>query len=238
MNEEKTTENIPNLPDFSIIRPKSEEEKEQQRHLMEERLKELPKLERQTVIENKRTWDKILDEAAIPKRYRKYTLESFQSITDENIRNTLKICIEYANNFKTYQQKGEGILMTGSPGRGKTSLACAIGMELLKEDNHKVYFVSMAKLYDINTKDVDKKDLVIIDDLGVEYIENENIQKKLSQIMIILNDNKTPIIVTTNLTPGDLILKYPPKIIDRILYQMTPKKLLMNGKSLRNKNNK
>ena len=230
MNDEKE---VPNIPDFSVIKPKNEAEKEQQRHLIEERLKELPKLERKNIVENQRTWDKILNEAAIPARYRKYTLESFKKIKDENINNAVKICIEYTNNFKTYQEKGEGILMTGSPGRGKTSLACAIGMELLKEDNHKVYFISMAKLYDINTQDIDKKDLVIIDDLGVEYIENENIQKKLAQIMIILNDNKTPIIVTTNLTPGSLILKYPPKIIDRILYQMTPKKLLMNGKSLR-----
>ena len=102
MNDEKQ---VPNIPDFSVIRPKNEAEKEQQRHLIEERLKELPKLERKNIVENQRTWDKILNEAAIPVRYRKYTLESFQNIKDENIINAVKICIEYTNNFKTYQEK-------------------------------------------------------------------------------------------------------------------------------------
>lgn len=139
----------------------------------------------------------------ITKQFKQKTLENF--ITDEqNIKTKLA-----AQKFLTeFNDMKKGIIFVGKNGTGKTHISMAICNELLK-NNVPIIFGTLTQLvekYAICYKDhtereltklYTKVDLLVIDDLGVEPMNDW----LLSKLFTIINErliNELPFIITTN----------------------------------------
>ncbi len=69
--------------------------------------------------------EEMLNEAAIPARFMGRTLASYRAETQEQIR-ALSIATEYAENFEKKLRTGDGLILLGAPGTGKSHIAAAI----------------------------------------------------------------------------------------------------------------
>jgi DNA replication protein DnaC len=125
----------------------------------------------------------ILDSCNIPVRYK--------SANIENLSAKHKNLIEYAKNFKENSKLGKSILMCGTPGKGKTFAAIAIGNYIIYNFQHSVYYVNIIDIFrrikcsykhDATENEITiiqsylKPSLLIIDEIGIQYgTENEHI---------------------------------------------------------------
>ena len=139
----------------------------------------------------------------ITKQFKGQTLESF-IINNENAKTKLAAQKFLAKN----KDMKKGIIFVGKNGTGKTHISTAICNELIKE-NVPVIFGTLTELLDKYkecyknytdgelTKLYSKVDLLVIDDLGVENMN----EWMLSKLFVIVNErmkNELPIIITTN----------------------------------------
>ena len=162
------------------------------------------------------------------------------SIRDIN-EDVVAKCKNYINNFTTEFQN---IYLYGNTGVGKTFLLNCIAKDIINKE-HSVLYFSAPELFDILIKgafdryDSDSNnvrdliydcDLLIIDDLGTEYINNAVI----SQLFICLNDrlqHKKPVVISSNLSPNKLADTYSERIGSRIVGNYLSLRLV--GKDIR-----
>ena len=123
----------------------------------------------------------LLDEAAIPPRFIGRTLDSFKATTDAQ-RAAHQIAVEFAENFDTHAKRGDGLILSGLPGTGKSHLAIAILQALLPETCGR-YTTCMAVIRAVrNTwrKDSEHSEteilrayadfpLLVLDEIGAQY---------------------------------------------------------------------
>lgn len=69
--------------------------------------------------------EKLLGEAAIPKRFLERSLDNFHAGTPEQ-HAALKIAREFAESFAAHAERGDSLVLSGLPGTGKSHLATAI----------------------------------------------------------------------------------------------------------------
>jgi DNA replication protein DnaC len=137
---------------------------------------------------------------AVPS-YRKYTFASDDGKTPE----TTKICKKYVERFDELATKGQGLLLYGGVGTGKTYLAMCIANALI-DKGRKVLHTSLAAVVqmaqDFNNaekhyKGLMSKECIVIDDLGTERgttFADEQIYKFIDGC----NTYDIPMIITTN----------------------------------------
>lgn len=151
---------------------------------------------------------------------------------------------QYAENFKSYYAKGIGIMMMGSVGRMKTTLAISIAQYIMRH-GWSAYFVPMAELLDTMigmSRNPDRSelqrfeemigttDLLILDDLGTEYQTNW-VTNKVDAIISRRYNRMLPVIITTNLLPENLKDQYAKRFYDRL--KGTSILMVSGGDSLR-----
>lgn len=139
----------------------------------------------------------------ITEQFKKQTLDNF--ITNETNKNMKYVAQRFIQGFGNTKK---GIIFVGKNGTGKTHISVAIVNELIKQ-NIPILFGTLTDLtekYTGSYKDhteieliklYAKVDLLIIDDLGVEYMNDW----MLSKLFVIVNErmkNELPIIITTN----------------------------------------
>ena len=149
----------------------------------------------------------------------------------------------YVENWDTMKKTGQGLLLWGPVGRGKTFFAGCIANALID----RCIPVLMTGIPDILSEfaalppsernhfidSFDAYSLLILDDLGVER-NSEYAAEQVFRLVDSRYRSKKPLIVTTNLTldemkkPADLAHE---RIFGRILENCSP--LLMNGPNLR-----
>lgn len=110
-------------------------------------------------------------------------------------------------------EQGGSLYLTGGVGAGKTHLACAVGMELLRRGK-RVRFASMLGILDeIKAGFRDETDplpayksapVLILDDLG-KGSQTDFALERLFALVDHRNANMLPIIVTTQYQPSELI---------------------------------
>lgn len=179
--------------------------------------------ERQRIMQDR--IDRVLGKAGIKKRFRQRTFENFRTDTPER-KKCYQIAKSYADNFAYHRDNGDGLYIEGTNGTGKTHLAAAIALQLLKAGIPVICKTSGDMLGDIKKAfegegatesqvlDVYKNtELLIIDDLGKEQCTDWS----MSTLYAILNDryeSMKPTIVTTNYNTDGLIQALTPKGMD------------------------
>lgn len=161
-----------------------------------------------------------------------------------NMIETLNICHDFVNNFKEYCQN---LLIYGVIGVGKTFLINCIAKELIDRSFSVIYMSAIQFFHVLEDasfhrgenlsayestvqRDFYECDLLIIDDLGTE-IPNAFTSSSLFHCINERAIRKKPLIISTNLTLGNLRDIYSDRIFSRIASNF--KMLKIFGKDLR-----
>lgn len=147
----------------------------------------------------------------------------------------LKLCREYVINFDAKQS--ESLLFMGDTGLGKTHLTLAITYELLNRGFDVIYGAAYNLFTEMETEHFDRHtntkynaaidcDLLVIDDLGGEYV-SPYIQSLLYNIINTRDLANKPTIINTNLTMSDIASRYTPRVASRLI-KYTAKKFIGN----------
>lgn len=167
---------------------------------------------------------------------------TFETWNNPNVK-AKSIGENYVRNFRQMNREGRGLLLYGTVGTGKSSLAACIANQLVT-DGYKARFTNFANLvagiqsagYGHGVEYIDslsKYDLLILDDLGAER-QSDFMLEQVYNIVDARTASGKPMIVTTNLTssemkdPNDVRYK---RIYDRIFEHCFP--FEMSGESLR-----
>ena len=174
----------------------------------------------------------------LPKNFEKQTFEnaSFQNDTEKMHKESFE---RFCKNFEKIKEKGLGIFLSGTEGTGKTYYSLAIYNILSK--NYKVYRTSLSGIFnrikktysklseitdDVIFRDILECDLLILDDLGNEYISEEWGKEKLFTFFNLIYENQVSIIISTNLNAKQLReftdIHNSGKIVDRIRERCKP----------------
>lgn len=153
---------------------------------------------------------------------------------------------QYGRNVMSAIDSGRGIILKGTVGTGKTTLAIAI-MRKAVEQGIRCLFVNNISLNDklLNLLNSDRKELanydkllrtvplLVIDDFGAESDRNNHswIVEKMESIIGERYDRMLPTVITTNLTKDDIKKRYNERIYDRL--RDTCDLVTFRGQSLR-----
>lgn len=164
-----------------------------------------------------------------------------QSLTPrENMMNTLNVCEGFVFNFDVNRE--DNLLFYGETGTGKTFLTNCIAKALLDRGKIVIYqtaFRLLEILEEIRFRNSDNKekykllfeaDLLIIDDLGTEMTNTFTNSELFNIINSRLLANKKTII-STNLSPKEIMDRYDDRIFSRLFSRFTV--LHFFGKDLR-----
>ena len=128
--------------------------------------------------------------------------------TDQRNEN---IARKYVANFDTMRKQGTGLLLCGQVGTGKSFLAAAIANELISQGtpclmtNFSRIISRVSEKFGGDQKyldDLNRFDLLIIDDLGAER-DTEFTWEKVMNVIDARYRAGLPLIITTNLEPKD-----------------------------------
>ena len=156
---------------------------------------------------------------------------------------------EYCLNFENNRKNGDGLILIGDCGTGKTFAIDCIYNYL--KDKHQVLKTTLSTILELSKSNFnsDEKglnfpkflenmlrlDLVIFDDLGNEKLDTLWSKQMAFDVFDTLYRNEIPFIITTNLNKDDLSkffeIKGSLKILDRVQEVCRP--LIYNKKNLK-----
>lgn len=169
-------------------------------------------------------------------------------VYDEEQRAAMPAIISACEGFiKNFSDKFENLLLYGSVGTGKTFLSNCIAKELLDRKYSVIYFTSF-QLFELfhfgknqEEKDFQKyyenileSDLLILDDLGTEFV-NAFTVSKLFQVLNERTLRKKSTIISTNLALKDFRDIYSERIFSRIINSYTLLKFVGSDIRIRQK---
>ena len=142
----------------------------------------------------------------------------------DNMKSILSECIRFADEFGS---ENKNFLFYGAPGLGKTFLSSAIANAVMQKGFTVLYQSAGAifsELENIKFKNADTDftaeilnvDLLIIDDLGTEFI-NSFTESELFRILNSRIIDEKSIIINTNLSLSDVKKTYSDRVLSRIL---------------------
>lgn len=169
-----------------------------------------------------------------------FSLDYYPDIETENgnpkkrMTEILKLCREYAIHFDP--EKSESLLFMGNTGLGKTYMSLAIAYELILKGFNVIYgsaynlFAAMEAEHfgehtDKNYRDAVECDLLIIDDLGGEFV-SPYIQSLVYNIINTRLLARKPTLINTNLSMSEINRVYTPRVASRLLGEYTAKRFL------------
>ena len=161
-------------------------------------------------------------------KYYREELTEYGITMREQMKRIYEDCREYATNLES---KKTNLLMIGKPGLGKTHLALSIANSAAEQGLAVIYDTAQnifSKMEDENFGRSDKKytplvldcDLLILDDIGAEFVTNYTISALYNIINTRILSHK-PIIISTNLAMNELTAKYNERIVSRIIGEFT-----------------
>ncbi len=195
-----------------------------------------------TVLE--RTKAKNLARCGVHRRFADCTFANIaRAGVPANIREQYNRVLNYAQNLAENISNGRGLLLKGAVGTMKTSLAVAVLQEQIAAGGGG-YFITMSALLDnIFTlkaispgkwaqfeQQLRETPLLVLDDLGSEHTEGW-VLTKVDAIIAERYNRCLPLIITTNLTAGQLRGVYAERVIDRL--RATLQVINFQGPSLR-----
>lgn len=152
---------------------------------------------------------KMMQQAAIPKRFMGSSFDNFDPETDEQAR-VLERCVRYVENFDSHLDQGTGLVLAGMVGSGKSHLACAI-LKALMPAHVGAYIKMMDLVHRLREgwggkggrsqasvlAELAKLPLLVIDEIGVKYGSTGE-QIHLFEVLDRRHCDMTPTILITN----------------------------------------
>ncbi len=172
--------------------------------------------------------NKLFNVADLGVRFAQCTFSNWTKRKELNM--AYKICHEYTKAFRDAKLTGQGIVLMGDRGSGKSHLAAAIANELLKQ-LVPVIFQPVPKLlkriqatYGRGSEEKERDiisalttcDLLILDDVGAEKW-TETREETLYNIIDERYRQLLPVILTTNCDMEDLEMQIGSRSYDRLL---------------------
>jgi DNA replication protein DnaC len=154
----------------------------------------------------------------LPKEFTDKTIREYEPKNDSQI-SARKLCVGYLNGFINLAAKGQGLVISGPTGTGKTHLVVGIAKGIISQHLRGVKFIDVGVwasdfVYGSRSFDEKKKtiegmknaEVLVLDDLGAEK-ELSSKATAIGAIQLILKHryNQTrPTIITTNLNQTEL----------------------------------
>ncbi len=157
--------------------------------------------------------------------FENFSLHYYPDDVQPKMERILNFCKDYA---KSFSPKSENLLFMGKCGLGKTHLSLSIVKELTNKGVNVVYgpaqtlFAAAEKEHFSYSADKEKTDeilnaeLLVIDDLGTEFITNY-VQSLFYDIVNSRLLRGLPTIINTNLSFEELEARYTPRITSRLI---------------------
>jgi len=152
---------------------------------------------------------------------------------------TFDMLKKYITAFPT----NKNLVFVGAAGTGKTYAARVVGGKLLARGFSVMYITAFGLIqrfkdyiFDHEKSALDHLlscDLLIIDDLGTEPKIKNISEEYLLNVINERMSNEKPFIITTNLSPDDILARYDQRLTSRILSKQTSVVIEMKGKDLR-----
>lgn len=180
--------------------------------------------------ERARRWrvSQLNDEAGIPTRFRSRSLDNYRH-DQPGQKRALNVARRFVESWPEQRERGTSLIFTGSPGTGKTHLACAIGSALMEGHLASVAFGTVLELLR-SIKDTYRKDsartetealrellsydLLIVDEIGAQLgTEHEKIL--LFELLNGRYSDCRPTILLSNLNAADLEGYLGQRVMDR-----------------------
>lgn len=122
-----------------------------------------------------------LEQAAIPARFLTRSFDNFIAASEPQAK-ALEVVKSYAANFGKHSAKGEGLVLSGLPGTGKSHLAIAV-LQTIMPNNVGLYITCMSLIRAVRgawRKDSERSEsevldtlcqvpLLVLDEIGVQY---------------------------------------------------------------------
>lgn len=184
--------------------------------------------------------DRALEDANLTKHMAGQTFDSFDlsyyddSVTDssgisarDNAESILSVAYSFAEHFDTTDKN---LLFYGPSGLGKTFLSSAIAADLIKK-GYDVLYISANSLFpmlenihfgrgDEKSAYISEKvlsaDLLILDDLGAEFI-TQFTASELFRVMNMRLLSGKKMVFSTNLSLGQIVESYSERIVSRLI---------------------
>lgn len=169
---------------------------------------------------------KLLGRAAIPERFIGKGFDNFHADTDAK-RAALTILRDYAENFDRNAQTGQGLILSGKPGTGKSHLAGAVLQSQINRDVLYATCLDIIRMVrETWRKDSDRSerqvlsylgglDLLVIDEMGVQY-GTDGEQTVLFDVLDRRYHDLKPTILLTNQDAAGLKAYLGERTFDRI----------------------
>lgn len=180
-------------------------------------------------LERRERWERKVDGAGIPIRFRNRSLENFVADSDGK-RRALDFSTSYAATFSDKaNQSGRSALFIGKPGTGKTHLAVSIGIHAMS-NGHSVMFCTVMRairrVKDTWCRESTESeseavaalvfpDLLILDEVGVQF--GSETEKNI--LFDVLNDRyeqRKPCLLLSNLPLKDVRAFLGERVFDRL----------------------
>lgn len=172
----------------------------------------------------------LLVSVNIPPRFADETFETFKAAT-QPAKHNLMICKQYVETWDDRKNAGEGLVLCGMPGTGKTHLAVSIAREIAVDLQESVFITTAARIIrafrrtwsgssefselDVLAKYCDP-DLLIIDEIGVQY-GTDSERNILFEVINDRYESLLPTILVSNLPLNELEEMLGERVVDRLL---------------------
>lgn len=173
----------------------------------EARLRAEEEIQKQEKLETVR---KVYKDAQIPRRYEKCIIDNFEIRPEQ--KKAVRGVQQYIDEIDKYYQEGQGLVLYGAPGTGKTHLAVAVLIAALHRGYTGVFQNALELMYLINAtyqdtehteKDVfdglRSTDFLVLDDVG-KGKWSETVEGRIYTLINARYSEMLPTIVTTNLS--------------------------------------
>lgn len=179
--------------------------------------------------EKKKNLERRLGRSGIPLRFQSKTFEGY-SAENSGQKKALATCMAYADNFDDNYKTGRSLLLLGKAGTGKTHLAAAIAMQVIRQSEMHAAYITLHDMladiratYDGNSERTEADvmsvfgdfDLLIIDEIG----STKSSEFELATLFRVINsryENMMPTIVVSNLSPQQLPDAMGDRCVDRL----------------------
>ncbi|WP_374473368.1 ATP-binding protein [Arenimonas sp.] len=150
--------------------------------------------------------------SGFPRRFRGLQFQAMRG-TCEDHRRVLAACDNYLETFPRHEAEGTGMLFIGTPGTGKTTMACALSQAVRERYGIGVRYARAADLVELafdrarsqdNYRAVETADLLVLDELGAEG-SHEFPARVLTAVLDRRYADQRPTILVSNLPdlPGE-----------------------------------